>query len=427
MKPLHARGDDGQGLLSVAQALERLRQAVRPLGFERVPLQEASGRVLAEEIVASHPLPPFDTSAMDGYAVRAADLAGARAGRPVDLPVVDDIAAGSHSQRPLPPGSAMRVMTGAMLPPGADAVVPVEWTDRPRPMAGQELPASIRVLRSVVPGEHVRKAGSHVRAGERVLTAGQRLGAPEVASIAALGLSEVRVHRLPRVAVFSTGDELLGPGQTLQPGKIYDANTFGLAAAVRQAGARPLIFGIVPDERRAVEACLDQVLRSRVDLILSSAGVSMGARDFVRPVLEQRGRLEFWRVNVRPGKPLAFGEVEGVPFLGLPGNPVSALVAFEVFVRPLLAWMQGQQRLGRVRVMARVQEPVRSDGRQSFLRAVVTWSRQGYQARLTGSQDSARLASLVQANALLIVPAGVEQVAPGEMLEAWLLDSGAVL
>jgi molybdopterin molybdotransferase len=423
MKPLHNHAEGHEGLLSVAQALQRLRRAVHPCGLEKKDLHAAVGRVLGVPISAPQDLPPFDASAMDGYAVRAADLREAAQGKGVELKVVGDIPAGLEPRLRLRAGTAARVMTGAMIPPGADCVVPVEWTDRPGPMAGEALPRTIRVFRSLAPGDHVRRAGSHLKAGTRVLEAGRRLGAAEVASIAAVGLGQVDVYQIPRVAIFSTGDELLEPGQPLRPGMIYDANGFGLAAAVRQAGAQPVFFGILPDARDALERLLDRILAAGVDLILSSAGVSMGARDYVRPVIEARGHLEFWRVNVRPGKPLAFGQLQGVPFLGLPGNPVSALVAFEVFVRPVLAWMGGEREPERLRVMARLEEPIHSDGRQSFLRGVVSWSEGGYRARLTGSQDSSLLTSLVQANALLIVPAGVKEVAAGQFLEAWLINS----
>ncbi len=407
-------------LLSVEEALERLLQRLSPVETEAVSLEGAVGRVLAEPAVASTDLPPFANAAMDGYAVRAGDVAGAGPDHPVTLKVVADVGAGLEDLPPIGAGEAARIMTGAPLPPGADAVVPVEDTSTPEAMAGTSAPSEVRVLRAVRSGDYVRPAGLDVRRGETVLAPGRRLRPADVGMLAAVGVSRPRVYRRPRVAILSTGDELVEVHEPLRPGKIRDSNSYALLAACRQAGAEAVRLGVAPDLEEAVEAKLEEAAMG-ADLLLSSAGVSMGARDYVRLVLERRGELGFWRVNIRPGKPLAFGRYQDLPFLGLPGNPVSALVTFEVFVRPVLARLAGLARVERLVVRARLEEPVKSDGRESYLRAHLEWREGEYLARLAGSQDSSVLSSLVKANALVVIPAGVRSVEAGEAVEAWLL------
>ncbi|MCJ7706997.1 MAG: molybdopterin molybdotransferase MoeA [Anaerolineales bacterium] len=408
-------------LFSVSEALERLLSGLNPLPAEGIALEDGMGRVLAEDVVAGSNLPPFSNSAMDGFAVRAQDTQPASAEAPVILRVIGDISAGIAPPMALAPGTAMRIMTGAPLPESADAVVPVEETAEPEPMAGRELPRQIEVLVTATPGRFVRRAGLDVRAGQTVLRAGQRLRPQDVAMLAALGVARPNVHRQARVAILSTGDELLEPDQPLTPGRIHDANGYSLAASVRSAGAIPLRRGIVGDSQTEVARALDWAVETGADLILSSAGVSMGAFDYVRPVIEERGRLEFWKVNIRPGKPLAVGSYRDVPFMGLPGNPVAVLVVFEVFVRRALERLHGQTEPGRLKLVARLDRAVESDGRESYLRAEIDWQQGEYHARLTGSQDSSVLSTLVAANALIVVPAGVYSLPAGELIEAWFL------
>jgi molybdopterin molybdotransferase len=408
-------------LFSVTEALDRLLSGLHPLPAEGIALEDGMGRVLAEDVVAGSNLPPFANAAMDGFAVRAQDTQPASAETPVALRVVGDVSAGIGLPSALAPGTAMRIMTGAPLPESADAVVPVEETAEPGPMAGRRVPRQVEVLVPATPGRFVRREGLDVRAGQTVLRAGQRLHPQHVAMLAALGVPRPKVHRQAKVAILSTGDELLEPDQPLAPGRIHDANGYSLAASVRSAGALPLRLGIIADSPKELEHALDRAVEAGADMILSSAGVSMGAFDYVRPVIEERGRLEFWKVNMRPGKPLAVGSYRGVPFMGLPGNPVAVLVVFEVFVRRALEKLHGQKGSSRLTFVARLDQTVESDGRESYLRAEIDWRQDGYHARLVGSQDSSVLSTLVAANGLIVVPAGVYSLPAGERAEAWFL------
>ena len=409
------------GNLSVKEATERLLSGLVPLESEFVDLEQALGRVLAQDVVASTSLPPFDNSAMDGFAVRAADVRTATRDNPAVLRVSGDIPAGSVELQALAQGAAMRIMTGACMPSGADAVVPVEKTSSPEPMAGNKLPERVEVLSPVDPGEYIRRKGSDVVGGQKVLAAGACIGAPHVGMLGSLGVAEVSVYRQPKVAILSTGDELVEINKPLRPGQIRDGNGYALAAAVRQAGGLPLRLGIVADDLDSLVARLEKAIASEADVILSSAGVSLGAYDFVRSAVERDGRLNFWKVNIRPGKPLVSGTFKGVPFVGLPGNPVSALVTFEVFVRPMLDRLSGLRGTERARVRAGVTERVSSDGRESYLRGIVNWQAGGYHVRLAGSQDSSVMSSMIRANALIVLPAGSQAVEVGGEVEVWLL------
>ncbi len=409
--------------LSVAQALDRLLATIYPLSKEQVPLLGCLGRVLAQDVVAIIDLPPFSNSAMDGYAVRAADVIHASSERPVTLTVVGDDTVEKETLRLLGSGEAMPIMTGGPLPPGSDAVLPVEFTSDASAMVGRTLPDRIEVLEPVVRGDYLREVGQDVRRGTLVLQDGHRLRPQDISMMAALGISNPSVYRRPMVAILSTGDELLEIGEPLIPGHLRDANSYGLAAAVQAAGAVALRLGIAVDQVEAVVERLDHAVEAGVDLIISSAGVSMGVFDFVRSAIEAHGELSFWRVNLRPGKPIVSGSYRTVPFLGLPGNPVSALVTFQIFAYPVIARLSGSRVAEPLKLMVRVDHALQSDGRESYLRAKVRWEEGEYRARLTGSQDSGVLSSLVAANALLVVPADVETVTAGEILEAILLGS----
>jgi molybdopterin molybdotransferase len=410
-------------LLSVSEAKHKLLFVFNPLDREIVPLSRAVGRVLSEPIQALFDIPRFDNSSMDGFALRAADVSAARHDHAVELAVIADIPAGQITSIAVGVGQAVRIMTGAPLPSGADAVVPVEETDFNARQPGITAPEKVNILRSVQPGENVRPKGQDVHAREIVMQAGARLRPQDIGFLAMLGMAQVPVHRLPKVAVFATGDELIPVGADLDPGKIYDSNTYTLISQVEKYGAQAINLGIVADNIEAVKACLDRAKSQNVDLIVSSAGVSVGAFDFVRHVVEQGGRLDFWRVNMRPGKPLAFGEYRGIPFIGLPGNPVSAFVGFEVFVRPAILKMSGF--IGEERPFQKVKllEVIESDGRESYLRAVVAREDGVWVAQLTGHQGSGNLRSLVQANALLLVPSGVKTLTVGAEADAWILDA----
>ncbi len=409
--------------LTVEDALARILAQVKVLDSERVPLLEGLNRVLAEAIVAGDNLPPFANSSMDGYAVRAADVLGAGPARPVRLRVATDIAAGAVSDTTLVSGEAARIMTGAPLPMGADAVIPVEDTNEPWRERERSLPEWIEVYRQVASGDYVRLAGEDILAGSRVLEAGHLLRPQEIGVLASLGVAELEVVRRPKVGILSTGDELITISEALRPGKIRNSNGYAQRAQVQQLGALAVDLGIAGDTEGDVREKLAAGLRAGVDVFVSSAGVSVGAYDVVKAVLEEYGEVGFWRVRMRPGKPLAFGKYEGIPYLGLPGNPVSAMVSFERFVRPAILRMAGHSQLARPQVTATVTEEIASDGRESYLRAVVTRDAAGqYWATTTGSQGSHIMTSLVKANALLIVPENVRKVAAGDELVALMLD-----
>ena len=409
-------------LLTVAEALAIVLSRVAALDDERVPLLDALGRVLAAPVVATDSLPPSANSSMDGYAVRADDLIGAGAQSAVSLRVVADIAAGRPSDVALTPGTAARIMTGAPLPEGADAVVPVEDTDEPWRERDRLLPERVAVRRAVDRGDYVRYPGEDIRAGQMVLAAGHVVRPQEIGVLASLGVERVAVVRRPRVGVLATGDELIDVGAPLTPGKIRNSNGYAQAAQVRALGGEAIPLGVAGDREADVRARLDAGVAAGADLLVSSAGVSVGAYDVVKAVLDQAGGVAFWRVRMRPGKPLAFGDYRGVPFLGLPGNPVSAMVSFERFARPAILKMAGRRELERPGVAAIVLEELHSDGRESYLRAVVSRDERGYVATTTGSQGSHIMTSLVQANALLIVPEGVTAVAAGTTLRALMID-----
>jgi len=409
-------------LISISDAQSTMLDACPILDAERIPLAVSACRVLAETICATLDLPAFDNSSMDGFAVRAADIAGAERNRPVELQVVGDLPAGQVAQQALGNGEAMRVMTGAPLPAGADAVIPVEETDIESLQTGAAAPLRVKIYRSAAIGENVRPRGQDARAGEVLLEKGRLLRAREIGLLAMVGVSQVLVYRKPKVAVLSTGNELTPVGQPLQPGKIYDSNSHVLAVLISRFHGEALFKGVVPDNEEAIQACLDESVAEGADLILSSGGVSVGAFDYVRSVVEKFGHLTIWRVNMRPGKPIAFGSYRGVPFIGLPGNPVSAFVGFEVFVRPVLAKMSGMSAWCRRTHRVKTLDELTSDGRESYLRAFVWQEQDEWKARLVGHQGSGNLRSLVEANALLLVPSGVKSLPIGSEVTAWLLE-----
>lgn len=408
--------------LTVQEALTAVLAPLTILPPEQVALPDALGRVLAAPITAQDNLPPFANSSMDGYAFIAADLVGATGDHPATLQVIGDIAAGSAPTIHITRGTAVRIMTGAPIPPGADAVIPVEdtnenWRDKARP-----LPATIQINRAVNPGDYIRPPGGDIQAGQTVLQAGHIIRPQEIGLLAALGIAELLVVRQPLVGILATGDELIPITEPLQPGKIRNSNGYAQAAQVAALGAIPFSLGIARDSEDDVRAKLQAGLDAGVDLFISSAGVSVGAYDVVKAVLEAEGNIGFWRVRMRPGKPLAYGSYKGVPYIGLPGNPVSAMVSFERFARAAILKMAGHTQLERPQVLAELQEEMESDGRESYIRAIVSKRDDVTIATPTGSQDSHMLSSLVKANALLIIPEGMRHVPAGHTLTAWLLE-----
>ena len=408
-------------LLSVDQARERILSHFQPVTTETLPLTGCSNRVLARDISAPNDLPPFDNSSMDGFAVRAGDVAQATTDSPRSLRVVADIPAGSQPTISLAAGEAARIMTGAPVPAGADAVIPVEDTGFNDRDAGTPAPDEVQIFRPAKPGWNIRPRGMDILSGEIVLQKGRLLKPQDLGLLAMLGFANVPVFRKPRVALFSSGDELLPPEAPLEEGKIRDSNSYTLAALLEAAGAQVIRLGVARDNYDSVKALLEKAADLQIDLILSSAGVSVGAFDFVKQVIESNGSMDFWRVNMRPGKPVAFGDYKNIPIIGLPGNPVSAFVGFEVFVRPTLGQLSGLGGGSRQTVRVRCAEQIDSDGRESYLRAEVQEENGSLVAHLTGHQGSGNLHSLVQANALLIIPAGVKCVPAGQEADAWLI------
>ncbi|MDP2994710.1 MAG: molybdopterin molybdotransferase MoeA [Anaerolineales bacterium] len=401
-------------MLSVSEARERILAVFLPVESQTVSLNRAARRVLARDIAAETDLPLFDNSSVDGFALHKADFACPRT-----LNVVADIRAGETSETPIRPGQSARIMTGAPLPPGAEAVVMVEDTDFNVRTPGTPAPQTVTIHKSVRPGENIRRRGDDLHNGDEVLSAGMRLRAQEIGLLAMLGAAEVLVYRQPRFALLSSGDELLPVEAPLTPGKIHESNSYALAALAEAAGVELIRLGVAADTEADVRSRLERAVEAKADVIVSSAGVSVGAFDYVKSVIEEDGELDFWKVNMRPGKPLAFGKYRGVPFFGLPGNPVSAFVGFEVFVRPALEKLSGLELRPRPHQMARLAESLESDGRESYLRAVISQENGVLVARLTGHQGSGNIFSLVRANALLIVPSGVKSLPANSDVEIW--------
>jgi len=413
-------------LISVEEALAEILSHVRPLNPERVAILDALGRVLAEEIVSDIDIPPFDNSAMDGYAVRAADVARASAESPVRLAVTGSVAAGYVSSGRVEPGTAIRIMTGAPLPAGAAAVVPFEATgDRARSKKARlEEPASeIEGRVAVHARDNTRPAGEDMRRGEVAMSAGRVVRPQEIGVLASLGRETVLVHRRPRVAILATGDELLEIHEPLAPGKIRNSNEYTNAALVTRTGGAPIRLGIARDTQADLTDKIRQGLEQGADLFLTSGGVSVGDYDVVKDVLGTEGEMQFWQVNMKPGKPLAFGLLPGgVPLIGLPGNPVSAMVSFEQFARPAILKMLGHQDLDKPTVRAILDEALTNSGRRGFIRVVVARHADGYHARSTGEQGSGVLTSMAKANGLAIVPEGIRRVDAGSEVVVQMLD-----
>ena len=408
-------------LLNVDDALAMILADLRPLGAESVSLAEASERVIVDDIASPLDLPPFDNSAMDGYALRHEDSAGASQSEPVALTVTMDIPAGSAPAGTLANGCAARIMTGAPSPEGASAVIPVEDTDDDwQRGTANPIPQSVRLFRPLTEGENIRRRGENIRAGAKVLTGGTVLGAAEIGMLAAIGCARLDVIRKPKVVILSSGDELVDVHEPLAPGKIRDTNSYALAALIRNLGGVPIRLPLAKDRLADIRALYNRALEINPDLIISTAGVSVGAADLVRVVMDELGDIDFWRINMRPGKPLAFGKLQGVPFFGLPGNPVSTVVTFEILVRPALAKIAGRETRPRL-IQAAIADAMKSDGRRSYNRVTIARENGRYIARSTGIQSSGALMSMVRADGLAIIPEGVTFVEAGTELPVHLL------
>lgn len=401
------------GMLSVEEARQRILDSIGVLEPLELAVSEAHGCVLAEDVVAGEELPPFHNSALDGYAVRAEDTSPAER-TPVGLTVVGESAAGRPFAGRVGPGECARIFTGAAIPDGADAVVAQEEV--------VVVGSSMAVGRAVQVGEAVRPPGEDVARGDVVLREGQRLRGMDLGVLAALGRTRVIVHPRVRTVAFSTGDELREPGQPLGPGLIRDSNSFTLVGMAREAGASAVRIGIVRDDPAALEETILSFL-PQADMFLTSGGVSVGEHDFVKDVLAKLGKVEFWRVAVKPGKPLAFGFVEGRPFFGLPGNPVAVAVTFELFVRPALLKMTGRKTLLRAEVDGVLEDEFRHEpGRETYLRVRAWRTEGGWRARLVGRQGSNILSALSRANAFAILSRETSVLQAGSRVRLLLLE-----
>ena len=403
---------------TVEEHLQAVLAGVVPLSPIDVTLQDARGCVLAESVTAPWPLPPFDNASMDGYAVRVADVLAASDGKPAVLEVIDDVPAGYRATHELRDGTAIRIMTGAPIPEGTQAVIPVEWTD-----AGTE---TVSITREAQLGAHIRLRGDDIALGQVVGTAGTVLGPREIAPLAAVGRGRVAVHPRPRVVVLSTGSELVEPGGTLTPGLIADSNGPTIAAAVEEAGAIAYRVGPIPDDPEVMMAALEDQL-VRADLIITTGGVSAGAYDTVKAVLSTLGTVEFTKVAMQPGMPQGHGTLgeDRTPIFTLPGNPVSAYVSFEVFVRPVLRRMLGHARIYRPVVRAVLAESLTSPaGKRQFARAELSVEDGRYVVRPAGGQGSHMLGALSQSNALVVVPEEITELPAGSAVAVLRLDEG---
>ena len=401
-------------MISVEEALDKVLSHIHPLGTEKVSLTDALGRVLAEDIHAPRDIPPLDNSGMDGYAVRWEDIVDASQDRSTRLEVIEDLPAGFIAKKEVRKGQAIRIMTGAPIPEGADTVVPVEETKKDGNF--------VLISKAIVLGDSIRHAGEDVKKGDRVISKGDLIRPAEIGMLASVSRSSIHVYQRPLVAILCTGEELVDVDESLNDAKIVSSNSYTLAAQVRDCGAIPMQLGIAKDRKEAIEQKLSQGLRA--DVLVSSAGVSVGDYDYVRDVLSDLGmEMIFWKVAMRPGKPLAFGTIRGKPVFGLPGNPVSSMVSFEQFVRPSLLKMMGHSNLFRPVIEAILKEEIHKEpGRRHFIRAFVSFEQDHYYVTTTGDQGSAILRSMIKANGLVMIPENERYVRAGEKVKVQLLD-----
>ena len=401
-------------MIPVDEALDKILSHVLPLGFEKVSLLDALGRVIGEDIYAKRNIPPLDNSAMDGYALKSEDVRKASQNHPVRLVVIEDLPAGFISTKTIEKGKAIRIMTGAPIPKGADTVIPVEVTKKED--------GFVLIFNAAGPGENIRESGEDVKQGDRVISRGDLVRPAEVGMLASVGRSFVSVYQRPLVAILCTGDELVDVDGDLNEVKIISSNSYTIGAQVKDCGAIPLQLGIAKDRKEEIEEKLRQGIRA--DVLISSAGVSVGDYDFVKDVMKHLGmEMVFWKVAMRPGQPLAFGTMGGKPVFGLPGNPVSSMISFEQFVRPALLKMMGCRLIFRPLVEAVLKEEIKKmAGRRYFIRGSISFENNQYLVTTTGEQGSGMLRSMVKANGLIVIPEDQEIVRAGEKVKVQLLD-----
>jgi molybdopterin molybdotransferase len=402
-------------MISVEEALTRILTEISPLSVTQVPLPESFGLVLAQNIVAQEDIPPFANSAMDGFALLSRN-SQPQHGHPQRLRITGSVAAGYVADHAVEEGTTMRIMTGAPVPEGADSVIQVELTRHESTNSEW-----VEILEEVPPGNNIRPAGEDMQRGQTVLRQGSEIGPWEIGVLATLGVASTPVIRRPQVAILGTGDEVIEVNEPLRPGKIRNSNSYLLEAAVRRAGAEPHRLGVARDTVESLREKFSEALQ--YDLIITSGGVSVGDFDLVKNIMAEQGQINFWRINMRPGKPVAFGHISDVPLLGLPGNPVSAAVTFELFGRPVIRKMMGQTRLERPQVDVIVEDGISDRAmRRHYVRAHVEWRNGRFVARTTGNQGSHIMTSLLNVNALIIVPEGGIEVHPGDTAKAMMLD-----
>ncbi len=404
-------------LSSVNAVLTYILERVPTLANETIPLDSCFNRVLAEPIIAPMDVPHFPSSSMDGYALRHDDLAQVET-----FQMIDDVTAGKVGTTPLRQGTVIRIMTGAPLPEGADTVIPVEDTNQTWHLHPELLSStSIQFIhKTASQGANIRPRGENIQQGQRLIEANTRLLPQHIGVCASIGMTHLTVYCRPLIVIFSTGDELVELGSPLQHGQIYDSNLYMLAALVEQNGGEVKRIGVAQDSFESTLACFQEALRFNPTAIITTAGVSVGAKDYVKAVVEQIGQLNVWKVDIRPGKPFAFGSVQGIPFFGLPGNPVSAIVTFHVFVRPFLLTLQHLPNHSQL-VEAIAGEDIVSDGRRTYSRVRLEMKDNMPYAYLTGTQSSGALFSMVLADGLLVIPEGQQKIEVGEKVHVQLL------
>ena len=411
--------DAARALLSVAEAQRRILDAVKPLAPVDLPLLEAWGCVLAEDVTARYDIPTFPSSSMDGYAVRSADLAGATPERPVVLRKIGDAPIGHPPTEAVNTGTTIWIATGAPIPEGADCIAPIEDC--------REDGDAISVLKPFDPGSFIRPVGQDLREGEVVVAAGRRLAGAELGVLSSAGYPRVRVHPRVRVAVLSTGDELIEPGGQAAYGQICDSNSYTLWGNLAEAGAVPLRLGIVKDDEAKLRAAITEGLAG-ADVFITSGGVSVGQRDVVKKILQSLGTIERYKVSMQPGAPQAFGLVEGKPFFGLPGNPVSVFVSYELFIRPALLTMMGHTSVTRPELTAVLEEDVAGPpDKDRYTRVRVTGTDGAWRARPTGAAGSHLLATVSRANGLALIPAGTAIARAGDPVRVLLFRDRRLL
>lgn len=415
-----------ENMLSVEEARDNILKMMFVLNTEYLPISDSLGHVLSEDISSIIHVPPWNNSAMDGFAVMASDTENASINTPVKLTVIDSVYAGDMPNSKVSPNTAIRIMTGAPIPDGANAVVPFEQTNEIQQKSTKQHLDTIDILKPVKENDYIRFRGEDIKSGDNIFKKGTILRPSEIGVLATLGFKDIPVIRKPKIAIISTGNELTDLGEPIQLGKIYDANTYSIASSVEKYGGTPIIIGIAKDNEESLNDLLDKALN--YDILVTSAGVSKGDYDIVKNILSQRGNIEFWSVNMKPAKPIAFGWInksknEKLPLLGLPGNPVSAMVAFEQFVRPSILKLKGYTKLDKPFVHAILKNSIKNqDGRRMYVRVLVKKEGVDYYAEATGNQGSHVLTSMAKANGLAVCPENVLEIKSGQKIEVQMID-----